>query len=99
MGIATTNAFIGPRLLANEPKMLEYLTVLRKSTFKLALGLPKWIAKDALEAREKLIRGFMKWGVDEEGMLSHFRKRSKMFIARGMNLRDVAVVNYGLWMA
>ena len=99
MGLASTNAIIGPRLLANEPKMLEYLTVLRKSTFKLALGLPKWIAKDALEAREKLIRGFMIWGVNEEGMINYLKKRNKMFVARGLDLRDVAVVNYGLWMA
>jgi hypothetical protein len=99
MGLAATNAFIGPRLLANEPKMLECLAVLGKSTFKLALGLPKWIAKDGHVARDKLIRGFMKWGVDEEGMLSYLKKRNKMFVARGMALRDVAVVNYGLWMA
>jgi hypothetical protein len=99
MGMASTNAFIGPRLLAIEPKLLETLTVLRESTFKLALGLPKWIAKDAHIARDELICAFMKWGVDEEGMISHFKKRNHMFVARGMALRDVAVVNYGVWMA
>jgi hypothetical protein len=99
MGIAASNAFIGPRLLAIEPKLLEYVALMKKNTFKLALGLPKWIAKDAHFFRHKLIRGFMKLGVDEEGMTSYLKKRNQMFVARGMALQDVAVVNYSLWMA
>jgi hypothetical protein len=99
MGLASTNAIIGPRLLANEPELLEDLAVLRKGFSKLAMALPNWMAKDVHVAREKIIRAFMKWGVDEEGMLIDIKKRNHMLADRSMDLRDMAVVNYGLWMA
>jgi hypothetical protein len=99
MGLASTNAIIGTRLLANEPELLEDLDVLKKGFPKLAMALPKWMAKDVHVAREKIIRAFMKWGVDEEGMSIHVKKRTHMHVARGMDLRDMAVANYVLWMA
>jgi hypothetical protein len=97
MGIASTNAIIGTRLLINEPKILEELAAWRKSFPALAMGLPKWMAKDAYDAREKMIRAFMKWGVDEEDMTPSLKKRTEMFIARGVDLRDLAITNFGLW--
>jgi hypothetical protein len=99
MGLASTNALQGTRLLANEPKLLDDLYVLRKGFPRLALGLPKWMAKDVHVAREKIIHAFMKWGVDEEDMLVYIKKRNRVFVTHGMDLRDVAVTNYGRWMA
>jgi hypothetical protein len=99
MDLASTNVIMGTRLLANEPKLLGDLFTLRKGFPKLAMGLPKWMAKDVHVTREKIIRAFMKWGVDEEGMMIYIRKRNQELVGRGMDLRDVAVLNYGLWMA
>jgi hypothetical protein len=99
MGLASTNAIIGTRLLANEPELLEDLAVLKKGFPKLAMGLPKWMAKDVHVAREKIIRAFMKWGMDDEGMLIDLKKRNHIHVARGMDSRDMAVANYVLWMA
>jgi hypothetical protein len=97
VGIASTNAIIGTRLLVNEPKILEELVAWRERFPALAMGLPKWMAKDAHAAREKMIRAFMKWGVDEEDMTFSLKKRTEMFFARGLDLRDVAIANFGLW--
>jgi hypothetical protein len=99
MGIAASNAIIGPRLLINEPKILEDLAVWKKGVFKLAMGLPKWMLKDVHAAREKMIRAFMKWGVDEEEMTFYLKKRGQMYIARGIDRRDMATANFGVWTA
>jgi len=99
MGIAASNAIIGPRLLANEPKILDDLAVWKKGVFKLAMGLPKWMVKDTYAAREKMIRAFMKWGVHEEEMTLYLKKRGQMYVARGVDLRDLAITNFGVWTA
>jgi hypothetical protein len=98
MGIASTNAFMGPRLLANEPKLLEDLAVWENGIFKLAMGLPKWMAKDAHVAREKMIRAFLQGGVDDEAMI-YVNKRTEMVNARGFDQWSQAAANFGLWSA
>jgi hypothetical protein len=85
--------------MANEPKILEDFAIWEKDLFKLAMGLPKWMAKDAHLARERIIRAFMKWGVAEKGMTRHVRKISDMSIARGLDQWDLAATNFGFWMA
>ena len=99
MGLASTNAIIGTRLLANEPELLEDLDVLKKGFPKLAMALPKWMAKDVHVAREKIIRAFMKWGLDDEGMMAYLKKRKDMLAIRGIDQQDQAIGNFGIWMA
>jgi hypothetical protein len=88
---------MGPRLLANEPQILEYLAVWERDFSKLAMRFPKWMAKDAHAAREKIIRAFMKWGVYEEEMLDFLKRRTEMTAARGIDQWDQAVANFTLW--
>jgi hypothetical protein len=97
MGIAASNALLGPRLLANEPKILDDITVWENGFFKMAMGLPKWMVKDAHVAREKLTRAIMKWGVDDEGMMSYLKRQNERFAARDIDRWDVAAVSFSLW--
>ena len=99
MGIASTNAVLGTSLLDNEPRMLEYFTIWQTGYYKLGMGLPKWMAKDAFDAREKMIDAFMKWGMDDEGMMFYLKKRREMLAIRGIDERDQAIGNFGIWMA
>jgi hypothetical protein len=99
VGIPATNAFVGPRLLANEPKILEYLALWEKDFFKLAVGFPKWMAKEAYVAREKMIRAFMKWGLYEEEMMVYLKKRTEMSAARGIDQWNLAAANFSFWTA
>jgi hypothetical protein len=89
---------MGPRLLANEPQMFEYLAAWEKDFSKLAMGFPKWIAKDAHAARAKMIHSFMNAGVDEE-MMVPLKKRVEMTAARGVDQWSLAASNFGLWTA
>jgi hypothetical protein len=57
------------------------------------------MVKDAQVAREKMIRAFMKWGVDEEEMTVYLKKRSQMLIARGIDRWGVATGNFSVWTA
>jgi hypothetical protein len=97
MGIASSNALLGPRLLANEPKILEEIAIWKSGFPKMAMGLPKWMVKDAHVAREKMIRAIMKWGVDDEEMMFYVKKRTEMFAARGIDRWDLAAANFSLW--
>jgi hypothetical protein len=90
---------MGPRLLANEPQIFEDLAIWEKNLFKLSMGFPKWMAKEGHVAREKLIRAFMKWGVDEEEMVHFLKKRTEMNAARGVDLWNLAAYNFLLWTA
>jgi hypothetical protein len=65
----------------------------------MVVGLPKWMAKDAHIARDKMIRAFMKWGVDEEEMWFYLKKRTEMAAARGVARWDLAVANFCIWTA
>ncbi len=99
MGIPATNAFVGPRILANEPKLLKYLAVWERGFSKLAMGFPKWMAKDAHVAREKIIHAFMTWGLNDEEMLDFLKRRNEMTAARGIDQWNLAVANFTLWTA
>jgi hypothetical protein len=89
---------MGPRLLASEPKMLEYFAMWEKGFSKLAMGFPKWMAKEAYLAREKMLRALMNRGVDDE-MMVHVKKRTEMCAARGVDQWSLAASNFGLWTA
>ena len=65
----------------------------------MVVGLPKWMAKDAYVAREKMIRAFMKWGLDEEEMMFYLKKRTEMSAVRGIDQWDLAAANFSLWTA
>jgi hypothetical protein len=99
MGIPSTNTVMGTSLLANEPKILEYLSVWNQNYYKLGMGLPKWVAKDALDAKEKIVSAFEKWGLDDEGMMVYLKKRQDMLAIRGIDQQDQAIGNFGVWMA
>jgi hypothetical protein len=98
LGIPSTNAFIGPRLLAKEPKLLEYLAGWEKNVFKLAMGFPKWMTKEAHVARENIINAFLKRGADDEAMI-YVKKRTEMCTALGLDQRNLASANFSLWTA
>jgi hypothetical protein len=99
MGIPSTNTVLGTSLLANEPKILEYLSVWNQNYYKLGMGLPKWMTKDALDAKEKIVSAFVKWGLDDEGMMAYLKKRKDMLAIRGIDQQDQAIGNFGIWMA
>jgi hypothetical protein len=88
---------MGPKLMENEPKLLEYLTAWDKEFFKLALGLPKWMTGNAYPALESMIKAFMKWGLNEEEMIIYLKKRGEMVVARGADDWDQAAANFSLW--
>ena len=85
--------------MANEPKIFEVFDVWDKDLSKLAMGFPKWMTKDALVARERIIRAFMKWGVGEKEMNCHLKKITEMFAARGLDQWDLAATSFSVWMA
>jgi hypothetical protein len=88
---------MGPKLLENEPKLLEYLSMWDTEFFKLAMGLPRWMTGQAYPAMEYIIKAFMKWGLDEEEMLIYLRERGKMLSARGADEWDQAAANFSFW--
>jgi hypothetical protein len=88
---------MGPKLLENEPKLLEYLSMWDKEFFKLAMGLPRWMTGQAYPAMEKMIKAFMKWGLDDEEMLVFLRQSGKMLNARGADEWDQAAANFSMW--
>jgi hypothetical protein len=90
---------MGPRLLVNEPKLLDDLAVWDKNFFKLAMGLPKWMVKEAHVARKTMIQAFMKWGSYEEEMLGCLKETTEMSVARGFDQWNLAAVNYTVWTA
>ena len=52
MGIASTNAVVGTRLLENMPDLFNMLAKWEKGFYKLAMNLPRWMNKDASENLE-----------------------------------------------
>lgn len=99
MGVPSTNAIVGPQLLENDPDVLENLAVWDKNFFRYAMGIPRWMAGRAYDSRDKIIKTFMKWGLDDERMLSSFKIRGEQMALRGVDQWDYAVGNYGFWTA
>lgn len=90
---------MGPQILEYEPKMIDYVTEVDKNFFKLALGLPRWMIRNTYDARETLIKTFMKCGLIDEKILPAMRTRSGMMASRGADNWDQAVGVFGTWSA
>jgi hypothetical protein len=98
MGIPSTLAMVGPRLLEGDPEILERLAKHESYLYKFSAGLPKWMMKAAHENLAKIIDTFVKVGKDSH-MLPWLTRRMEMCEARNLSPHDVSVITFTLWMA
>lgn len=98
MGIASTNAMLGPSLLKNEPDVLTRLWQFEKDYFTFTYGLPKWMISKAHENRRLMIESFGR-NVRDPNSLWFVGAREVMMAARGMSDYDIGAGTFSVWAA
>jgi hypothetical protein len=98
VGVSSTLAAMGPRLLEGDPELLDRLQTYEGDFHKFSAGLPKWMMKAANANLDKIIDAFARVGKDPN-MLPWLTKRMEMCEVRNMSQRDVAASMWTLWMA
>jgi hypothetical protein len=97
MGMASTNAFLGPSILVNCPSLLDLLEDWEHEFYKLAIGLPKFMTGKAHPSLMKIISAFTKWGLDSEGMIKYLSIRTHIMKERNIDDWDIAACNFSTW--
>jgi hypothetical protein len=98
MGIASTNAMLGPNLLKNEPDVLDRLWQFEKDYFTFTYGLPKWMLSKAYKNRRLMIESFGR-NIRDKKALWFVGIREEMMALRGMSDYDVGAGTFSVWAA
>jgi hypothetical protein len=98
LAIPSTNAFMGPKLLQDDPDIISRLARWEADFFTLSMGLPRWLLKAAHDNLDKIHYDFERVG-KAPGMLPWLTRRIDMMTVRGMSGKDIGASVFTLWMA
>jgi hypothetical protein len=98
LAIPSTNAFMGQKLLQDDPDIISRLVRWEADFSMLSLGLPRWLLKAAHDNLDRLHHEFERVG-KAPGMLPWLTRRIDMMTVRGMSGKDMGASIFTLWMA
>jgi hypothetical protein len=96
IGRSSSNAVVGPRLLDQNPDLLNWYCQWQVDFFKFSFGLPRWSIKRAHENRDRILKAFTDHAKDPEA-LWFVRAREEMMEIRGVTGTDMAALTFAFW--
>jgi hypothetical protein len=94
--VASTHAFLGEKLLKEEPDVIERLWEWEEDYQTLTLGLPEWMLKRAHKNRKLLLQSFERqiFSKDAVPFIGHLEELMRR---RGMSDLDIGAANFSFW--
>ena len=100
LGIASTNAMMGPALLRDNPDLLPSVWLVEQAFVLFVNRIPRMFARKYYRARDCVLAAFTSYFADErnkEGSAVMMWVRESQLRAKGMSTRDIAAYSYAAY--